>query len=118
VIALHFPSSKSSNLTSPTLVLHKPEKFVCLKRNASEKNSGEIKDFKSIYDIVPGYLVGRRPSVSVGGSPIGRDVSGLILLSENKELLRNSMKKSVEKEYQVVLEKPVSESDISAIREG
>ena len=89
-----------------TIMLNKPIGYVC-----SRDGQGS----KTIYDLLPPDLHNLKP---VGR--LDKDSSGLLLLTNDGELANKLTHPSYEKEkvYEVVLDKPLTDSDQQKIKQG
>lgn len=92
--------------TAKTIMLNKPIGYVC-----SRDGQGS----KTIYDLLPQDLHNLKP---VGR--LDKDSSGLLLMTNDGELANKLTHPSYEKEkvYEVVLDKPLSNSDQQKIKQG
>ena len=89
-----------------TIMLNKPVGYVC-----SRAGQGN----KTIYDILPLELNNLKPA-----GRLDKDSSGLLLLTDDGQLANKLTHPSFEKEkvYEVVLDKPLTDSDQHKIKQG
>jgi 16S rRNA pseudouridine516 synthase len=92
-----------------TLILHKPEGFVC-----STDDPGRL-----VYDLLPARFRRRDPVLSVAGR-LDKDTSGLVLMTDDGQLLHKiiSPKRKVTKLYHATLARPVQGDDVATFASG
>ncbi len=91
------------------IMLHKPAGYSC-----SHKELGNL-----VYDLLPSRFSQRKPALSTVGR-LDKDTTGLLLLTDDGELLHNltSPKKHVPKRYYVELAKPMAGNEKEIFASG
>jgi 16S rRNA pseudouridine516 synthase len=92
-----------------TLILHKPEGFVC-----STDDPGRL-----VYDLLPARFRRRDPVLSVAGR-LDKDTSGLVLMTDDGQLLHKiiSPKRKVTKLYKATLARPLRGDEVASFASG
>lgn len=92
------------------ILMHKPRGIVC---------SHDINEGRLIYDLLPERWRLRDPKISTIGR-LDKDTSGLILLTDNGQLLHEltSPKHHVNKTYSVTLSRPLDQETIQTFNSG
>lgn len=90
------------------IMLHKPAGYVCANRDSRSK---------TVFDLLPAEY--HKKDLFVCGR-LDKDTTGLVLITNHGELAHRLLapKKDVFKEYLVTLRDPVSDEDISVLKEG
>ncbi len=92
------------------ILLNKPVGYVC---------SHDIADGRLVYELLPDQWMYRNPVPSTIGR-LDKDTTGVILITDNTKLIHvlTSPKRTIDKVYQVTVDKPLSKELIESFASG